>query len=141
MARATDYISQFSYQLYDTTGTTDDYLYDGLGAFSYTPEIGKVEFHPAYAEFAAEYEGRPEVDPYGDPTGNTLGGLREAYTLAGEAAIDPGSHSIIQGTAPAGRTLRIRKDISYRTSEDPDDDGFQYPVQTITEARATPRRR
>ena len=135
MANATNYISQFSYQLYDTTGTTDDYLYDGLGAFSYTPEIGKTEFHPAYSEFVAEYEGRPEVDRFGDPTGNQLGGLREAYTLAGETVLDPGSHSIIKGTAPAGRTLRIKKTITYKTSEDPDDDGVQYPVQTITEPR------
>jgi hypothetical protein len=48
MARETDYVSQFSYQLYDTTGTTDDYIYDGLGGFSYTPEIGKNEFHPEF---------------------------------------------------------------------------------------------
>ena len=100
MALETDYISQYSYQLYDTTGTTDDYLYDGLGSFSYTPEIGKVEFHPAYSEFQAEYEGRPETDRYGDPTGEQLGGLREAYTIAGETAINAGSHSILQGRRP-----------------------------------------
>jgi hypothetical protein len=135
MGRATGYVSQYAYQLYDTTGTTDDYLYDALGAFSYTTEIGKVEFHPAHSEFVAEYDGRPEVDPSGQPTGRTLGGLREAYTLAGETALDPGSHSVIEGAAPAGRTLRIRKDITYRTSERPDDNGIQYPVQTITESR------
>jgi len=135
MARETAYVSQYSYQLYDTTGTTDDYLYDGLGAFSYTPEIGKAEFHPAYSEFVADYSGRPEVDPFEEPTGRTLGGLREAYTLAGETAVDRGSHSVIEGAAPAGRTLRIRKTISYRTSERPDDEGVQYPVQTITEPR------
>jgi hypothetical protein len=135
MARETQYVSQYSYQLYDTTGTTDDYLYDGLGAFSYTPEIGKAEFHPAYSEFVLEYGGRPEVDDYEQPTGRTLGGLREAYTLAGETAIDRGSHSVIEGRAPAGRTLRITKEISYKTSERPDDDGVQYPVQTITEPR------
>ena len=135
MASETDYISQYSYQLYDTTGTTDDYLYDGLGAYSYTPEIGKDEFHPAYAEFVADYGGRPEVDRFGEPTGRMLGGLKEAYTLAGEAAVDRGSHSVIEGSAPEGRTLRIKKTISYRTSERPDDDGVQYPVQTITEPR------
>ena len=135
MAQETSYVSQYSYQLYDTTGTTDDYLYDGLGAFSYTPEIGKAEFHPAYSEFVAEYDGRPEVDRFEQPTGETLGGLREAFTLAGETAIDRGSHSVIEGNAPAGRTLRITKEISYRTSERPDDNGVQYPVQTITEPR------
>jgi hypothetical protein len=135
MARETDYISQYSYQLYDTTGTTDDYLYDALGSFSYTPEIGKTEFHPAYSEFVAEYEGRPETDRYGTPTGRQLGGLREAYTLAGETAIDRGSHSVLQGSAPAGRTLRIRKTVTYQTSDRPDDDGVQYPVQTLSDDR------
>ena len=48
MATETAYLSQFSYQLYDTSGTTDDYIYGALGGFSYTPEIGKVEFHPRY---------------------------------------------------------------------------------------------
>ena len=137
MAKETAYISQFSYQLYDTTGTTDDYLYDGLGAFSYTPEIGKAEFHPAYTEFIAEYDGRPELDRFEQPTGRTLGGLREAFTLAGETAINADSHSLIEGTAPAGRTLRITKTISYKTSERPDDSGVQYPVQTITEPRTS----
>jgi hypothetical protein len=135
MARETAYVSQYSYQLYDTTGTTDDYLYDGLGAFSFTPEIGKAEFHPAFSEFVAEYDGRPEVDRFEEPTGRTLGGLREAFTLAGETAIDAASHSVMEGVAPAGRTLRIKKTIAYKTSERPDDNGVQYPVQTITEPR------
>jgi hypothetical protein len=137
MADQVQYKSQYSYQLYDTTGTTDDYIYDGLGAFSYTPEIGKVEFHPAFSSFVEEYDGAPEVDRYGDPTGRRLGGLREAYTLAGEAALDRGTHSVLQGTAPAGRTLRISKTITYKTSERPDDEGVQYPVQTITEPRVS----
>ena len=136
MARETNYLSQFSYQLYDTTGTTDDYLYDALGAFSYTPEIGKSEFHPAYVSgFLPEYDGRPELDDNGAPTGRKLGGLREAYTLAGETAISADSHSILRGTAPAGRTLRISKSLSYKTSERPNDNGYQNPVQTITERR------
>jgi hypothetical protein len=136
MARETNYLSQFSYQLYDTTGTTDDYLYDALGAFSYTPEIGKQEFHPAYTTgFVPEYDGQPELDENGNPTGRKLGGLREAYTLAGLTAISADSHSVIRGTAPAGRTLRIAKSISYKTSERPNDNGYQNPVQTITENR------
>ena len=46
MAYETDYISQFGYQLYDTTGTADDYIYGALNGYAYTPEIGKAEFHP-----------------------------------------------------------------------------------------------
>jgi hypothetical protein len=144
MANQTQFRSQFSYQLYDTTGTTDDYLYDGLGAFSYTPEIGFVEFHPAYSEFTKDYEGRPEVDRFGDPTGRQLGGLREAYTIAGESVLGRASDgtpaqidSVLQGTAPAGLTLRISKTAITKTSDRPDDDGIQYPVQTNTDPRTT----
>ena len=44
---------------------------------------------------------------------------------------------MLQGTAPGGRTLRISKKITYKTSERPDDEGVQYPTQTITEPRTT----
>ncbi len=144
MGRETDYISQYSYQLYDTTGTTDDYIYDALGGFSYTPEIGKDEFHPAYADYVPEYDGQFAEDANGNPTTQKLGGLREAYTRAAMATVgfapeDDGSRwqidSIIQGTAPAGRTLQIEKTISYATSSRPDDDGEVNGPDTITEPR------
>ena len=144
MGRETDYISQYSYQLYDTTGTTDDYLYDALGAFSYTPEIGKDEFHPAYADYIPEYDGQFAEDANGNPTTQKLGGLREAYTRAALATIGfapegDGSRwqidGIIRGTAPAGRTLQIEKTISYQTSNRPDDDGQLNGPETITEPR------
>lgn len=145
MARQTAYISEYSYQLYDTTGTTDDYIYDALGGFSFTPEIGKSEFHPAYTTgFIPEYNGQPETDIDGNPTGRTLGGLREAYTIAGLAAIDRApdgsplannNDSIIRGSAVPGRTLHIRKDIFYTTSGLPDDSGVTFPQQTLREPR------
>ena len=152
MAKETRYLSQFSYQLYDTTGTTDDYIYDGLSGYSYTAEIGLNEFHPPYTEFQAEYDGVPETDDDGNPTGTKLGGLRRAYTLAGLAAISatgddrgtadarddlPGTHGIIQGTAPAGSTLTIRKEFTYATDTRLDDDGEQAPDSTITEPRVS----
>jgi hypothetical protein len=157
MADQTDYISQFSYQLYDTSGTTDDYLYGALGAFSYTPEIGKVEFHPEYTTgFIPEYDGQPALDENGDPTGETLGGLREAYVLAGLSVIndkdgpasaprladgttpaDAGIAAKLTGTAPAGRLLRLTKETVYSTSALPDDDGVQFPVTEIREPRNT----
>ncbi len=142
MATETDYISQFSYQLYDTSGTTDDYIYGALGGFSYTPEIGKVEFHPAFTTgFIPEYTGQPELDADGNPTGRTLGGLREAYVLAGQSVIDAagapanGIAAKLDGSAPAGRVLRLRKNAVYRTSALPDDNGVQFPVTEITEPR------
>ena len=162
MARQVDYISQYGYQLYDTTGTLDDYVYDALGAFAYTPEIGKEEFHPAYEDVIAEYDGPPQLDANGAPTGQNLLGLREAYIAAGLAAFNtgqysetppsPGSdplaferervttgipqtHGVLNGTAPAGRTLRLQSAISYTTATNPNDDGVLHPVQTISEQR------
>jgi Zinc carboxypeptidase len=127
MAAETGYLSQFSYQLYDTSGTTDDYVYGALGGFSYTPEIGKTEFHPAYTTgFIPEYDGAPG-----------RGGLRRAFTLAGLAALNPTIRGTLQGTAPAGRTLRITRTLSYRTSAKPDDNGVLWPQQTIAEPRNT----
>ena len=35
----------------------------------------------------------------------------EAMLIAGESAVNPGDHSVIEGTAPAGRVLRLRKDF------------------------------
>jgi murein tripeptide amidase MpaA len=134
MARETEYTSQYSYQLYDTTGTTDDWLYGGLSSFSFTPEIGKTNFHPSYTDdFIPEYDGKDSVDKNGDEI--KLGGLREAYVLAGLAAINPDTHSILRGTAPAGRTLRIKRDFVTVTSARPDDDGVQHPVQRLPEHR------
>ena len=43
----------------------------------------------------------------------------------------------MRGTAPAGRTLRITRTLSYRTSAKPDDDDLLYPQQTIAEPRNT----
>jgi murein tripeptide amidase MpaA len=137
MARETEYVSQYSYQLYDTTGTTDDWLYGGLSSFSFTPEIGKTNFHPSYTDdFIPEYDGREGLNK---DTGEfkKLGGLREAYLLAGETAIDLTSHSILSGRAPAGRTLRIQRDFVTVTSSRPDDGGVQHPVQRLPEHRET----
>jgi hypothetical protein len=136
MARETNYISQYSYQLYDTTGTTDDWIYGGLSSYSFTPEIGKRNFHPSYTEdFIPEYDGRPETDKDGNETGRKLGGLREAYLLAGETAVNPDSHAVITGSAPAGRTLRIKRSFVTTTSARPNDNGVQNPVQNLDEER------
>jgi len=85
-----------------------------------------------------------QIDRFGDETGVQLGGLREAYAIAGESVLGrapDGSpaqiDSILQGTAPAGRTLRITKTATTRTSDRPDDNGIQYPVQTNIDPRST----
>jgi len=135
MARETEYVSQYSWQLYDTSGTTDDWLYGGLGSFSFTPEIGKTNFHPSYTDdFALEYDGRVGLNK---DTGEfkQLGGLREAYLLAAETAIAPDSHSILTGRSATNRRLKIERDFVTVTNARPNDDGFQNPVQQLPEHR------
>jgi len=50
----------------------------------------------------------------------TSKGLQESFLLAGEAALNPANHSIIEGTAPAGATLKLTKDFTTATSYDAD---------------------
>lgn len=133
MARETDYTSQYSYQLYDTTGTTDDWIYGVLSSFSFTPEIGKINFHPSYPNTVREYDGYELTNK--DGTKRKLGGLREAYTIAGEAAVNPDSHSVIEGTAPAGATLRIKRDTITTTSPVEDDGETARKVDVLPEHR------
>jgi len=65
----------------------------------------------------------------------SIAGLRQAFLLAGETAINPDSHAIIAGTAPAGRTLRIRRSFVTTTSARPNDNRVQNPVQRLNEER------
>ncbi|HEV2088657.1 MAG TPA: M14 family metallopeptidase, partial [Cryptosporangiaceae bacterium] len=43
MAAQTGYSNQFGWELYDTTGTTEDYSYNATGGYGYTFEIGPNE--------------------------------------------------------------------------------------------------
>ncbi len=50
MAAATGYTSQYGFQLYDTSGTTEDWNYAAAGTYGYTIEIGPEggSFHQPY---------------------------------------------------------------------------------------------
>jgi PAS domain-containing protein len=108
MAAQNGYTSQHAWELYDTTGSTEDWSYNATGGFGYTFEIGADEFHPPFPAVVDEYLGA------GEYTGK---GNREAYLLALENAVDPTSHSVIAGKAPAGATLRLRKTFATPTWE------------------------
>ncbi len=111
MASKNDYVSQASYQLYDTSCSTEDWSYWITGGFGYTFEIGDEGFHPAYEEaVVGEYLGQAPADGAG------LGGNREAYWLATEAAADRDLHSVITGTAPAKHTVSVTKTVTSETS-------------------------
>jgi hypothetical protein len=131
MAAHTGYSNQFGWELYDTTGTTEDYSYNATGGYGYTFEIGPDEFHPPFEEVVAEYTGDNDAarsvtpenahelttdaaddcagDPHDHDHDHVGGGNREAFLVAFENAIDAATHSVIRGTAPAGATLTLER--------------------------------
>src|SRR5215207_9409083 len=105
------YSNDPSFGLYDTTGTTEDWTFWSTGGFGFTFEIGPSEFHPPYATgVEAEYLGLPPA------AGAGTGGNREAYYEMLKATADTALHSVIEGSAPAGSTLRISKTFQTSTS-------------------------
>ncbi len=111
MTNANGYANQLGFQLYDTSGSTEDWSYWVTGGFGFTFEIGTVGFHPAFADaVVAEYLGRPPA------AGAGRGGNREAYYRFADANLRPGYHSTIRGTAPRNRRLTVRKQFLSATS-------------------------
>jgi murein tripeptide amidase MpaA len=115
------YSNQHGWELYDTTGTTEDWSYNATGGFGYTFEIGPDEFHPPYPEVIDEYLGA------GQHAGK---GNREAYLVALEAAVDPGTHAVLTGRAPKGATLRLTRGGSIPTW----DGSFEERVEVTVDA-------
>jgi hypothetical protein len=107
------------YELYDTTGTTEDWSYWSTGGLGFTPEIGCTEkdgnvcvygdFHGPYADHVVtEYSGGNDFAPDG-------GGNREGFLIAHENALNPDRHSLITGQAPADAVLRVQKTFQTET--------------------------
>jgi hypothetical protein len=131
MAAENGYLSMYGWQLYDTTGTTEDWSYGSTGGYGYTFEIGCTDlnrttnecitghFHPPYSEMVKEWEGTtPQADENGDGHGN-----REAYYKATENALSRSQHSVLKGDAPAGVLIRLQKTFQTPTSQDQDGNG------------------
>ena len=108
MAAQNGYTSQHAWELYDTTGSTEDWSYNATGGFGYTFEIGPDEFHPPFPKVIDEYLGAGQYAGKGN---------REAYLIALENAVNPTTHSVLTGKAPAGATLRLRKTFASPTWE------------------------
>ncbi|TFV86821.1 M14 family metallopeptidase [Blastococcus sp. CT_GayMR16] len=106
MAAQNGYTSQHAWELYDTTGSVEDWSYNATGGFGYTFEIGPDEFHPPFPKVVDEYLGAGEYSGKGN---------REAFLIALENAVDPATHSVLTGEAPAGATLRLRKTFATPT--------------------------
>jgi len=112
MGTAAGYTSQYGFELYDTSGTTEDDSYAATGGYGYTIEIGPPNgnFHMPYETgVVAEWTGS-------NAHAQGRGGLREALLIAAEAAAVSADHAILRGTAPGGRTLRLRKRFQTTTS-------------------------
>ena len=113
MGAATGYTSQYSFQLYDTSGTTDDYTYAAQGGYAYTIEIGPSggQFHMPYETGVVnEWTGRKGTPSEGK-------GLREALLLGAEAAANPADHAVLTGKAPKGSVLTLSKSFQTETSQ------------------------
>ncbi len=108
MTAANGYANIHGWELYDTTGTTEDWSYNATGGYGYTFEIGPDEFHPPFPQVIDEYLGAGAYAGKGN---------REAYLVALENTVDTATHAVIAGKAPKGATLRLRKQFSSPTWE------------------------
>ena len=92
-------------------------------------EVGPDEFHPPYEQVVAEYLGQTEAaqgvtpenaselttDAADDCAGTHQahtevgGGNRAAFLEAFENAVDAGTHSLVEGLAPAGAVLTLQR--------------------------------
>ncbi len=112
-ANEPDWISELGYEtLCDITGATEDWNYFNQGTYGYTPEARGPNFHASYASMVvAEYLGN-------DEDGSDFDGMRGAFVVAGEEAADTDNHGVIEGNAPPGAELRLRKEFQTPTCED-----------------------
>jgi hypothetical protein len=117
MGDDTGYTSEFGYQLYDTSGTTEDWNYGAAGTYGYTIEMGPSadkggNFHIGYDRaVVAQWTGSETEKGKGK-------GLRDALLAAGEAAADRGEFSTLQGTAPPDSILRVHKNFKTFTAKE-----------------------
>jgi hypothetical protein len=111
LAARNGYSSDPGFGLYDTSGTLEDWSFWATGGLAFTFEIGGEDFHSPFGTgVEAEYLGlAPAV-------GAGKGGNREAFFTMLEATADASLHSVIEGTAEPGSTLRLSKTFQTATS-------------------------
>lgn len=128
MTAQNGYRNIHGWQLYDTTGTTEDWSYNATGGYGYTFEIGPDEFHPPFPKVIDEYLGS---GPFAGK------GNREAYLVAFEEAVDRTQHAVIAGRAPKGAVLRLVKQFETATWDN--QANFQDRLETTTVVPRTGR--
>lgn len=151
MAKENGYFSQKSFELYDTTGTTEDWTYNTAGGYGFTFEVycgapnyvtGDCDdpaFHPSFARVVEEYEGtsaqadhktdpgRTADAPFGTVKGYDGKGNSEAYKIAAESTMNESRHAVLSGKAPGGVTLRLKKTFKTETFPQPRAEGPDTP--------------
>ena len=126
MAEENGYKSQRGFQLYDTSGTTEDWSYNATSGLGYTFEIGPDAFHPTYSATVAEYVG--DTEAAGDGGGNSA-----AYMKALKSTGKTKRHSLIRGTAPRGFFLTLKKRFKTPTSPVLNGEGEEGKVMLLPE--------
>ncbi|MFT4993090.1 MAG: hypothetical protein ACI965_000108 [Paraglaciecola sp.] len=137
MTAQNGYSNMFGWELYDTTGTTEDYSYNATGGYGYTFELMNGSFHPEFANVIEEYRGTTSkakalkalqgtadgqaaaqaltsvagADCAGDQVVHTTlgGGMREAYLIALENVVNAKTHSVLTGTASKGDVITVTR--------------------------------
>jgi hypothetical protein len=120
MAAQNGYANIHGWQLYDTTGTTEDWSYNATGGFGYTFEVGANEFHPPFPEVVDEYLGKGQYAGKGN---------REAFLIALEHAVDTRYSGVLKGNAPKGATIRLAKEFRTPTWESSFKDGVNTRIR------------
>jgi hypothetical protein len=104
MAADNGYLSLRTDEVYSATGTPEEWAYYSTGTFGFAFEIGAGNFHPPYADVVSAYDAN-----------------RDAYFTALEHTADSSKHSVLEGDAPPGALLRVRK--TFRTPSAPQPPG------------------
>ena len=133
MAAQNGYTSQQGYELYDTTGTTEDWTYYATGGLGFTFEIGcnpdpatgdsLGNFHPPYPEVVAQWEGTHADQP---------GAATAPHTRPGRGVGQPSTHSVIHGKRARRRDaapLQAVPDQRLRACSTRTGSGRQVPFQ------------
>ena len=147
MTAENGYSNDPSYELYDTTGTTEDWSYYATGGFGFTFEIGCVtkdsatgecttgHFHPPFREMVKEWDGET---PFSDANGRDGKGNREAYYKAQEHTADANNHAVLTGSAPPGAILRLKKEFDTPTSQKNSDGSVRTFKDTLNSTMRVP---
>ena len=112
IGNAAGYTSQYGFELYDTSGTTDDESYAATGGYGYTVEMGPPDgnFHMPYATGVDRRVDR-EQPPRRRPR-RTARGAADRRRGGGQSP----DHAVLRGRAPAGKVLRLLRRFQTRTS-------------------------